>query len=81
MNAADTADTAVRYARKSAEAVEAMAELMGLAAQGRVPECFLPPDLFAEVAASCGAKPEADTALRAFFEHDGVVFFTRAGAL
>lgn len=77
-----TAAVAVRYARKSAEAVEAMAGLMGLATpEPRVAECFLPPDLFSEVLASCGERAEVDAALRSFFVYDGVLFFTRAGAL
>lgn len=76
------AEVAVRYARKSAEAVDAMAELMGLATpEPRVAECFLPPDLFTEVLAACGGRAEADVALRPFFVHEGVVFFTRAGTV
>lgn len=70
-------ETAVRYARKSSEAVEAMAQLMGLSPGERVPECFLPPELFAEVLASSGADAERDTCRRAFFVCDGVLFFTR----
>lgn len=72
---------AVRYARANASALEAVAELLGLAPEPREPECYLPPDLFAEVAASCGAQTATDAALRASFDYDGVTFFTRAGAL
>ncbi len=74
-------DAAVRYARANASALEAVAELLGLAPEPREPECYLPPDLFAEVAASCGAQASTDAALRASFAHDGVTFFTRAGTL
>lgn len=73
-------DAAHRYARANASAFEAVAELLGLAPEPREPECYLPPALFAEVAASCGAEASTDAALRASFTHEGVTFFTRAGA-